>query len=677
VTAGQIDTRTGDITNTTDDTLFLTDRWSNNVNNLDYAFDLPSGTYQVRLRFAETWFTAAGQRSFNINLEGMQQQSNFDIIAEAGGAWKYVDKIYVITVTDGTLNVSLTKGTNDWPVISAIEVITYYAPNTPTYTVTYTRTVSPTQSKTATASPTQTPTITGTPPTYTYTATPTYTPTQQTIRINCGGPGYTDAALNYWMADSYFTGGNTGSTADAIAGTTDDTLYQTERYGNFTYSIPVQNGSYTITLKFSEIWFGDASEGGGGTGSRKFNASVEGIQVITGLDIFSMAGHDKAYDLTFTAEVTNGFVDIAFTGVVDNAKINAIMIQPIAATPTMTSTVSATSTKTESATVTYTPTMTCTRTATFTASPTPTFSATITFSPTLTMTPTISLFSSTFTPTGTLTLINTATQTFTATGTATCSVTLSATVSSSYTATKTYTQTQTGTATFTNTATLTFTISQTHTASPTGTPPTATISPTETVSATLSFTFTPSTTYSDTSTPTVTYSFTGTPSGTMTAIQTQTFSVTSSYTATDISTPSLTLTATVTAVTLTNTPVSTWTNTADATPTLTPVSIATDTATTTIPATTPVVYPNPLLGGDQDLHVDFNMASPAQSVKFMIFTCNLRLIREVNWGALPQGYNHGIIDKEYMKNLSNGTYYFMIKADNKYKIAIGKFLILK
>ena len=74
------------------------------------------------------------------------------------------------------------------------------------------------------------------------------TPATQ-IRLNCGGPAQTYGSV-VWSADNYYTNGSGYGQANPIANTTQDELYQTERYGNFTYNIPVPNGSYTVKLAF-------------------------------------------------------------------------------------------------------------------------------------------------------------------------------------------------------------------------------------------------------------------------------------------------------------------------------------------------------------------------------------------------------------------------------------------
>ena len=51
---------------------------------------------------------------------------------------------------------------------------------------------------------------------------------------------------------SQFSGGSTYSRTTPISGTNDDVLYQSERYGNFAYNVPLPNGHYVVTLHFAE-----------------------------------------------------------------------------------------------------------------------------------------------------------------------------------------------------------------------------------------------------------------------------------------------------------------------------------------------------------------------------------------------------------------------------------------
>ncbi len=154
------------------------------------------------------------------------------------------------------------------------------------------------------------------------------------VAVNCGGPQYTDQSGIVYSADTGSTGGQTYSTQSPIAGTEDDVLYQTERYGTFSYKFRVPNGNYLVTLKFAEIYAGAA-------GQRIFGVKIEGKEVIGNLDIFSNVGKNTALDRTIPVTVADGELNIDFYASKNNAKINAILVTP---QPGTTSTVSSTPT---------------------------------------------------------------------------------------------------------------------------------------------------------------------------------------------------------------------------------------------------------------------------------------------------------------------------------------------
>jgi hypothetical protein len=145
------------------------------------------------------------------------------------------------------------------------------------------------------------------------------------FRVNCGGLAYNAGAGIVFEADgTYNIGGSTFSTVSAILGTTNDPLYQSERWGNsFSYAIPLVNGDYEVTLMFAEINFDSA-------GRRVFNVGIEGTQVITNLDIWAKVGKDAAYNENHVVTVSDGQLNIAFSPVVENPKISAIEVQRIA-----------------------------------------------------------------------------------------------------------------------------------------------------------------------------------------------------------------------------------------------------------------------------------------------------------------------------------------------------------
>src|ERR1035437_3551204 len=107
----------------------------------------------------------------------------------------------------------------------------------------------------------------------------------QTVNINCGGIAFTATEGTQWIADLYFSGGDLLYTSGAIAGTAaqDLNLYRSARaglYGDFSYNIPVPNGSYTVTLGFAEIQYS-------APGQRVFNILINGNSVLSNFDILT------------------------------------------------------------------------------------------------------------------------------------------------------------------------------------------------------------------------------------------------------------------------------------------------------------------------------------------------------------------------------------------------------
>ncbi len=541
-TNGNTNTITNALPASSDQALYQNERWGNGSPAFTYAFNVPAGSYQVTLKFAEIFDTAAGQRIMNVAINGTQVLTNFDIFADAGGANIADDKVFNnIAPSGGKITVTFSTGTggSDANVkVDALQVIpqattptntptktstptnsftatptrtstptntatrtnsptntstststftstptrtptstftasftstitstpsnTATKTSTPTATASFTSTNSPTITSTPTATATRTPTNTPAPPTATFTFTSTNTPVTSWRVASGRSTSYTDCQGKVWAADSSFTGGSTNGNTNAITKalpcTTDQALYQNERWGGtgFSYAFNVPAGSYQVTLKFAEIF--DAA-----AGQRVMNISINGTQVLTNFEIFADAGgmniaDDKVFNNISPNASGQIVVNFAATSSSpdQNAKVDALQVvpQPVTVTPTLTNTP-------VPPTLTFTRTNTSTSTSTTTATFTPTSSST----PTASFTPTST---STFTNTPTLTPTYTATSTATATNSATNSATVTNTPTSSSTATNTPPPTNTGTATSTFTAS--FTRTATSTSTPTNTP---------------------------------------------------------------------------------------------------------------------------------------------------------------------------------------------------------------
>ena len=80
--------------------------------------------YTVRLHFAESVWSAAGQRIFSVTINGTTVLPNFDIFASAGGAFKATVQQFSTTPdSSGAISIGYAYGAASNPLASGIEVI--------------------------------------------------------------------------------------------------------------------------------------------------------------------------------------------------------------------------------------------------------------------------------------------------------------------------------------------------------------------------------------------------------------------------------------------------------------------------------------------------------------------------------------------------------------------------
>ncbi|MDO1446915.1 malectin domain-containing carbohydrate-binding protein [Rhodocytophaga aerolata] len=107
---------TADVTSaiqaTEDDALYRSYLSSlSDLQEMRYEIPLASGTYFVRLHFAENFFTGAGSRVFSVRMENQLRVANLDIYEEAGFKTALV-KDFTVSTTDGLLNINFTPTVN-------------------------------------------------------------------------------------------------------------------------------------------------------------------------------------------------------------------------------------------------------------------------------------------------------------------------------------------------------------------------------------------------------------------------------------------------------------------------------------------------------------------------------------------------------------------------------------
>ncbi len=348
------------------------------IGNYSYSIPgfAPGSSQKVRLHFAETFFTTAGSRTFNVTINGTQVLTNFDIFAAAGAANKAVIKEFTLNADSSGMYTITTTSVVNSALISGIETTSGAACTAPTapsgLTATATSTSQINLSWTASTSScalTYTvfrSTTSGFTPSssnqiasgvsatsfsdtgltcntaYFYlveatnsggtsaasnqaSATTQACPVGGAVQINSGGP-----AVSPFVADEFFAGGGTINHANTIdlSGVTNPApmaVYQTARIGSFTYTITggfAAGSSHTVRLHFAETYWTAA-------GLRIFNVTINGTAVLTNFDIFATAGaKNKAVIEQFTENAnSSGQYVIQFTPVKDNSLVSGIEVQ--------------------------------------------------------------------------------------------------------------------------------------------------------------------------------------------------------------------------------------------------------------------------------------------------------------------------------------------------------------
>lgn len=218
-----------------------------------YNIPLRPGVYELRLYFADPLRLsdqdqsndAQNRRHFQVVLNRHPVLVDFDPIADAGFAAVDI-RVFkdVYPDTDGKLHLEFRS---DWgrAFVSAIEI---------------------------------TPGIPG---------------RLQPIRIAAGSPtDIVDSNGVRWSADRDYIDGRTWGYENPTDGPKVAPLYTNERDGNFSYSIPVTPGSYTVRLHFLEAFFSPLIPAAfcHGDGCRLFDVTCNGVSLLHNFDINHVAG---------------------------------------------------------------------------------------------------------------------------------------------------------------------------------------------------------------------------------------------------------------------------------------------------------------------------------------------------------------------------------------------------
>jgi malectin (di-glucose binding ER protein) len=253
-----------------------------------YRIPLPPGTYELRLHFAETTYSPASSlgggensRVFDVQLNGSPLLKQFDIVSDAGANTADVRVFRDVSPSkDGYLHLDF-AGSLGLPIVNAIEI----APGLPHRL--------------------------------------------RPIRMVAQNSFFVDAAGNLWMPDTYYSSGQLASDKVTVTGTSEPGLYAGERYGNFNYALPVDKGSYKLTVYLSEKYWGSNISKRGGAGSRVFDVFCNGVALTRDLDIVEAAGYGRALVKTYHGLRPNaqGKLIVAFVPDVNYASVDAVEVE--------------------------------------------------------------------------------------------------------------------------------------------------------------------------------------------------------------------------------------------------------------------------------------------------------------------------------------------------------------
>ena len=150
------------------------------------------------------------------------------------------------------------------------------------------------------------------------------------VRIVSQPAPVTDSDGHFWAADEYFCGGTLVSRRHVILNRPDKALYQGERYGNFSYHIPLAPGKYTLTLHHAETWFGSPeSQDPTSFDRRRFDVFADGVALLRDFDVAREAGGpNRSVDKVFHDLKPNaqGLLLLQFVPIRNYAEVNAIEV---------------------------------------------------------------------------------------------------------------------------------------------------------------------------------------------------------------------------------------------------------------------------------------------------------------------------------------------------------------
>jgi len=226
----------------------------------DFHYDIPlkDGIYELRLHFAETFYGpeeiggGEGSRIMTVSANGKPLLNEFDVALDAGGSRTADVKVFtdISPASDGNLHLDFSSVRGGSATVSAIEIL------------------------------------------------PGLPERQRPVRLVARDVPYYSDDSRWWGPDSYFKGGQITASDQPATEEDDPELFETERWGHFSYAIPVAPGRYVATFYFIERRFDAANRDRYGDsdanpqGGRLFSVFCNGKIILRDLDLIKLAGEN-------------------------------------------------------------------------------------------------------------------------------------------------------------------------------------------------------------------------------------------------------------------------------------------------------------------------------------------------------------------------------------------------
>ena len=257
----------------------------------DFSYNIPlkPGIYELRLHFAETFYGpensgggGEGSRTMTVSANGQVLLHDFDVLADAAGDRTADVKVFpnISPSSDGLLHLAFSSGQSGSAIVSAIEIL---------------------------------PGVRG---------------QIRPVRIVARDAPYYSDDSRWWSPDTYFKGGQFRASQAPAQGTEDPEFYETERWGHFSYAIPVAPGKYTITLHFIEHNPAMAETSGGNSEDRTFDVFCNGKAILRKINIMDRVGENRPLVMKIKGLEPNaqGKLLLEFVPVTGYATVSAVEV---------------------------------------------------------------------------------------------------------------------------------------------------------------------------------------------------------------------------------------------------------------------------------------------------------------------------------------------------------------